>query len=73
MALVLAYAFDEVSGTTAADASGNNHPGTLVGAPAWSGAGQYGGAIDFDAVNDAVTFGTLGLFSRPARVAAALS
>jgi hypothetical protein len=52
--LVAAYGFDEGSGTTVADLSGHNHPGTLSG-PAWSTAGHAGGALSFDGVNDYVT------------------
>ncbi len=46
--------FDESSGTTAVDASGNNHPGTLVNGAAWV-AGRRGNALQFDGVNDYVS------------------
>jgi hypothetical protein len=52
--LVAAYAFDEGAGTTAADASGRGHTGVVSGA-AWTAAGRYGGALDFDGQNDWVT------------------
>jgi glucose/arabinose dehydrogenase len=52
--LVAAYGFNEGSGTTVADLSGHNHPGTLSG-PAWSTAGHAGNALSFDGVNDSVT------------------
>lgn len=53
-ALVAAYGFNEGTGTTTADISGNLHTGTLSGA-AWTTLGRYGGAISFDGVNDWVT------------------
>ena len=52
--LVAAYAFDEGSGTTAADASGRGNPGTLLGAT-WNASGRFGAALNFDGVNDWVT------------------
>jgi hypothetical protein len=50
--LVGAWSFDEASGA-AADASGNGNTGTVSGATRI--AGQYGGALSFDGVNDWVT------------------
>jgi hypothetical protein len=41
------WRFDEGSGTTAYDSSGNGNDGTFVGTPKWV-AGKYGGAIEFD-------------------------
>jgi chitodextrinase len=52
--LVAAYSFDETSGSTAADASGNGNVGTVTGA-AWTAAGKHGGALSFDGVKDWVT------------------
>jgi glucose/arabinose dehydrogenase/PKD repeat protein/chitodextrinase len=49
--LAAAWGFNEASGTTAADASGNNNTATLVGGPARV-AGKYGNALSFDQVND---------------------
>ena len=46
------YAFDEGSGTTATDSSGNNRNGTITGAT-WT-TGKIGGALNFDG-NDYVT------------------
>lgn len=43
--------FDENSGTTAFDRSGNGNDGTLTNSPTWSN-GKYGGALDFDGTND---------------------
>jgi glucose/arabinose dehydrogenase len=54
--LVAAYGFDEPTGSTALDASGNNLSGTISGATR-SSAGRFGGALSFDGVNDWVTVG----------------
>jgi glucose/arabinose dehydrogenase/predicted phage tail protein len=45
--LVAAYGFNEGSGTTVADASGNANTGTISGA-AWTTQGRYGQALSFD-------------------------
>ena len=45
--------FDEMAGTTASDATGHGHAGTLQGEPVWT-AGRTGGAIQFDGIDDAV-------------------
>jgi hypothetical protein len=52
--LVAAYSFNEGSGTTLVDRTGNGRTGTLSG-PTWSSAGKFGGALSFDGVNDWVT------------------
>jgi hypothetical protein len=52
--LIGAWGFDEVAGTTATDASGRGHSGTISGATRVTG-GRYGGALSFDGVNDLVT------------------
>ncbi len=52
--LVGAWSFDAGAGTTAADATGKGHTGTISGAT-WSTAGKNGGALSFDGVNDWVT------------------
>ena len=44
--LVAAYGFNEGSGTTLTDLSGNGRSGTISGA-AWTTAGRYGGALTF--------------------------
>ena len=55
---LLAYwAFDDGSGLTALDGSGNGHDGTLVNGPTWS-AGHDSGALTFDGVDDHVSAGT---------------
>src|SRR4029077_3493884 len=48
--LVAAYSFDEGTGTTIADASGNANTGTTANT-AWSTQGKYGGALTFNGVN----------------------
>ena len=45
--LVAAYAFNEVTGTTVADVSGNGNTGTLSGAT-WSTSGKYANALSFN-------------------------
>lgn len=53
--LVARWKFDEVSGSTAADSSGNNLVGTLVGDPQWRpSGGRIGGALEFDGDDDYV-------------------
>ena len=51
--LVAYWAFNEASGATATDASGNGHDGTLIGAPKRT-LGRFGGALAFDGVDDKV-------------------
>ena len=51
---IASYSFDEGTGETAYDDSGNGHDGTVHGAE-WSEAGKYGGALDFEAGGDRVT------------------
>lgn len=58
---VMDLEFDEGSGTTAHDSSGNGSDGTLVNGPSWV-SGIHGGALQFDGVNDYVaTVNTLTL------------
>jgi hypothetical protein len=52
--LVAAFGFNENTGTTSADASGNGHVAAISGA-AWTTAGHNGNALTFDGVNDLVT------------------
>ena len=52
--LVAAYGFDETSGTTTPDQSGNNNTGTIVNATRTT-AGKYGGAMTFNGSNTKVT------------------
>jgi RHS repeat-associated protein len=51
--LVAAYGFEEASGTTAADSSGNNLSGTLTGASRVDG--RFGKSLEFDGTDDWVT------------------
>jgi hypothetical protein len=52
--LVAAYSFDEGSGTTVKDVSGNTNNGTIGGAT-WTAYGRYGGALMFDGASTFVT------------------
>ncbi len=45
---VIALGFNEGSGSTTADASGNNNNGTLIGGVTWTTAGKYGNALSFN-------------------------
>ena len=54
--LAAGYAFDEGSGTTTADVSGNGITGTLSGA-AWSAVGKYGKAVSLNGTNAYVDLG----------------
>jgi chitodextrinase len=56
--LVVAYAFDEGTGTSAADASGNGHTGTLLNGAGWV-AGHSGSSVNLDGTNDTVSAGNL--------------
>jgi Concanavalin A-like lectin/glucanases superfamily len=53
---VAAYAFNEGSGTTAADASGGGLSGTLTNGATW-GTGRNAGAVQLDGINDYVELG----------------
>ncbi|MGZ4413914.1 MAG: LamG-like jellyroll fold domain-containing protein, partial [Gaiellaceae bacterium] len=52
--LVAAYAFDEGSGATVTDQSGNGNNGTLT-TTTWTTAGKYGGALSFNGTSSRVT------------------
>ena len=52
--LVAAYGFEEGSGTTVSDASGNGNTGTISGAT-WSTAGKFGDALSFNGTSSRVT------------------
>ena len=49
--------FDETSGTSASDSTGNGWDGTLVDGPLWN-VGQFGNAVDLDGSNDYVSLPT---------------
>ena len=51
--LVAHWRFDEGSGTTASDASGNGNHGTLQGNPQWV-AGRIGGALEFNGTDSMI-------------------
>jgi len=56
--LVAWWKLDEKDGTTAADASGNGHNGTLEGNPQWQpSGGKVGGALTLDGDEDGVETG----------------
>ncbi len=59
--LVAHWKFDDGSGTTAIDSSGNGNDGTFVGDPQWA-AGKLGGALDFDGDGDYVDCGNDEIF-----------
>jgi glucose/arabinose dehydrogenase len=52
--LVAAYGFNEGTGTTVADASGNGNTGTISGAT-WTASGKYGSALSFNGSGARVT------------------
>jgi hypothetical protein len=52
--LQLHLKLDETSGTTAADSSIYNRPGTLTNDPTWSTEGKSEGALSFDGIDDYV-------------------
>jgi fibronectin type 3 domain-containing protein len=54
--LVAAYAFDEGSGLTTADASGNANTGTISGAT-WTTSGKFGKALSFNGSSNRVDIG----------------
>jgi hypothetical protein len=58
------WRFDESTGTTAADSSGNNRSATVNGA-LWSSPGRLAGALGFDGVDDNASFNSpaLGQFT----------
>jgi hypothetical protein len=51
--LVAQWEFDDGSGSTAADSSGNGNTGSLRGDPVWT-TGQLGGALEFDIDDDTI-------------------
>src|SRR3989338_5705843 len=61
--LVGHWKFDEGTGLSAGDSSGNNNTGTLVNGPTWT-TGKIGQALNFDGVDDYVKIpGTATLMS----------
>ena len=57
--MIALWKFDEAEGSEAADSSGNNIVGILIGNPQWQPAGgKVGGALEFDGVDDYIDFGS---------------
>ena len=52
--LVVQWKFDEGSGTTAYDSSGNGYDGTLEGGATWAD-GRFGGGIELDGTSGYVS------------------
>ncbi len=57
LGITAGYAFNELSGTTAADSSGNGFTGALVNGPTFTVDGKYANAIALDGLNDYVDLG----------------
>ena len=56
--LVARWKLDESQGRKASDSSANDNDGTLVGNPKWlASGGKFGGALEFDGVDDYVDCG----------------
>jgi arylsulfatase A-like enzyme len=49
------WKFDETSGTTANDSSGNGKNGTVMNGAVWTTGGKLNGALDFDGTDDYVS------------------
>ena len=54
------WMFDETSGTSAADSSGNGNNGTLTNSPTWSASGFVNRSLDFDGPNGTGDYVDLG-------------
>ncbi len=65
--LVAHWKFDDGSGTTLFDSSGNGHDGTLMGDPKWV-PGKLGGALEFDGDGDYVDCGSSPDFAIPVNI-----
>src|SRR5713101_8163184 len=52
--LVAAYSFNEGTGTTVADSSGNSNTGTITGAT-WTTQGKFGNALVFNGTSALIT------------------
>ena len=57
LGLVAYYLMNEKGGTTVFNLSGEDHRGTFVGGPIWTG-GKFGPAVNFDGTDDYITLGT---------------
>ena len=56
--LVGHWTFDEGSGISAIDSSGNNNTGTLINGPSWTSGKVGSGALQFDGVDDNLNIGS---------------
>ena len=52
--LVGYWKFDEGTGTSSTDSSGNNNPGSLISSPTWT-TGKVGGALSFNGSSNYIT------------------
>lgn len=57
--LVAYYPLDENTGTTTADASSNQHDGTLSGTPTWNATGKIGSAVNINGATDGTGTGSV--------------
>src|SRR3989344_4461946 len=67
--LVGHWKFDEISGTTAADSSGNNNTGTLTNGPTWA-TGKINNALSFDGTDDYINLGNMNVSGSGITIAA---
>jgi hypothetical protein len=58
-----AYGFDDGSGLSASDASGNGLTGAIAGGAGWTTSGRFDGALAFDGIDDRVTVGASSLLN----------
>lgn len=58
------WPLNDGAGTVATDSSGNGYNGALVDSPVWA-AGQFGGGLTLDGVDDGVTTGAAPLLDQP--------
>ncbi len=67
--LLAHWRFDEGTGTSAADSSGNDRTGTLVNGAGWA-VGQAGSAVNLDGINDHVSVPNLDVTGSSVTIAA---
>src|SRR3989338_2173060 len=63
------WKFDETSGTSASDSSGNNNTGTLTNSPTWT-TGKINSALSFDGTDDYVNIGNMNVSGSGITIAA---
>jgi uncharacterized repeat protein (TIGR02543 family) len=66
--LVAHWKFDDGSGNSAVDSSGNSNTGILVNGPTWT-TGKFNGGLSFDGLDDTVEIGTADLNSGAGTIA----